>query len=88
MIEFSNPLGRGVERIFFRGCFWRPFSSFWIIGGIDPWEEKKKPWAKIKKVDKNCRDNDKFIRKIKEHGDHVSEKGIEDSSDNCQSEPY
>ena len=88
VIEFSNPLSSGVERIFFCGCLGRPFPSFWIIGGVDSREEEKEPWAKVKKVDKNCSDDDKFIRKIKEYGDHVGKKGIEDSSDNCQGDPY
>ena len=88
VIEFSNPLSSGVERIFFKGCFGRSFPSFWIIGGVDSRKEEKKPWAKVKKVDKNCSDDDKFIRKIKEHDNQISQEGIEDPSDNCQGDPY
>ena len=88
MIEFSDPLSSDIERIFFRGCFRKSFSSFWIIGRVNSREEEKKPWAKIKKVDKNCYDDDKFIRKIKEQDNHVGEEGIKDPPDHRQSGPY
>ena len=83
VIEFSNPLSSGVERIIFSGCFERSFPFFWIIRGVDSREKEKKPWAKVKKVDKDCSDDDKFIRKIKEYGDHVGKKGVENSSNDC-----